>query len=107
MENVQEYWKTEEGLDTFIDGDSFCAFSVQDDEFFIGHLYVGDRKTSYGFFKKIKEYAREKGCKFLSGNLDLNEYNAEEFTSKVLVHLANNYKIIGVTNNRITVIYEL
>jgi len=107
MENVLEYWKIEEGLDGYYDENGFAAYSVNGDEFYIGHFYVSQKANSYRFFKKIKEIAKEKGCKYMSGNLDINEYNKEGFRKKVMVHLGHGYNVVDVTDKRITVVYKL
>lgn len=95
------------GYETFYDGDNFCIYDINDDEFFIAHFYVENRKTSYSFFNKIKEFARKKECTYLSGNVDMNEANYNNYTNKLLVQLKHGYKVARVTENRITVIYEL
>ena len=107
MENVLKYWKMEEGLDGYYNDDGFMAYSVYGDEFYIAHCYVADKTKSYGFFKKMKDIAKEKGCKYMSGNLDINEYNKEGYRKKVMVHLGNGYTIDNVTDKRITVVYKL
>ena len=107
MENIANYFKLEEGYETYYDNNAFCVYGVLNDEFYIAHLYVKDRTKSYSFFKEVKELAREKGCKIISGNIDINEHNKDDYTKKVLVHLKHGYKIVNVGPNRITVIYEL
>lgn len=106
---LRNYWKAELGYDTIYDDNGFCAYVHNDDEFFIAHLYVENRKSggSYKFFNKIKELAKTLGASYLTGNIDLNEANREEYTNKLLIQLRHGYKILNVTDKRITVIKYL
>lgn len=107
MENVRNYFHSEMGYETFYDNDNFCIYSVNNDEFFIAHFYVKDRKTTYSFFDKVKDLARKEKCLYLSGNVDMNESNYGNYTNKLLVHLKHGYKVARITENRITVVYAL
>jgi len=106
MKNVANYWKQEEGYDTYFDDDGFYAYSYSDGEMFIAHCLI-EKGKSYSFFKKMQDHAKELGATCLTGNLDLNEHNKDAFNRKVMVHLGNGYKVIAITNNRITVLKQL
>lgn len=106
MEKVAKYWKQEEGYDTYYDDDGFYAYSYSDDEFFIAFCLI-EKGKSYSFFKKMQEHAKELGAAYMTGNLDLNEHNIDGYNRKIMVHLGHGYKVISVTNNRITVLKEL
>ena len=103
------YWKEEEGYDTFSDPNGFCAYSYYKDEFFIAHFYVEARKGggSFKFFKQVKEYAKSLGAKYITGNVDLTERNKDNYTNKLMIHLRNGYEILDVKDKRITVVYYL
>lgn len=107
MKAVEKYFQEEQGYSTYYDDNSFCVYDISDDEFFIAHFYVGNRRRSYEFFNKIKDLARQKGCTYLSGNIDMNESNYNRYTEKLLIHLKHGYKVVKVTENRITVAYLL
>ena len=107
MHHVSKYWELEEGYRTYYDDSGFCAYSCVSGEFYIAHFYVEKGRSSYKFFDKIKKIAKELGATHLSGNIDLNEANKENYTNKVLIQLKHGYKIVDVTDKRITVIYEL
>ena len=107
MENVRKYFLSEEGYETYYDNDNFCIYSISNDEFFIAHFYVENRKESYRFFNQVKKLAKEKGCSYLSGNVDMNDTNKDNYTNKLLIHLKHGYKVARVTENRITVVYAL
>ena len=107
MENVVKYWNLEEGYSVDYDDNSFFAYDVNGDEFYVAHAYVENRSKSYAFFKRLKDKARECGCKYISGNLEINDANKESYTKKVMVHIGNGYRIVNVTDKRITVVYDL
>ena len=106
MERIKKYWKKEEGLSVIESGNSFCAYDVIGDEFFIAHFY-SEGKESYGFFKKIKDIAKEEGASFMSANIDRNENNKDDYTKKVKIFIGHGWQIIDVLPNRITTIYTL
>ena len=107
MDKIIQYWKLEEGYSTIHDESGFCAYDHDGEEFYIAHFYVTPGKNAYKFFNKVKDFARSVGAKYLSGNLHINEANKDNFTNKVLIQLKHGYKIIGVHENRITVVYNL
>lgn len=109
MQKVINYWKEEEGYNVIHDDNSFCAYDYYDGEFFIAHFYVTERKggASYKFFDRIKEEALKLGATRITGNLDLNNANRDNYHNKLMIHLRNGYKVLTITNNRITVIKHL
>ena len=106
MEKVVKYWKMEEGYDTFYNDNGFCAYSYHGDEFFIAHCLT-EKGKSYAFFKEFQELAKSLGAKYITGNLDLNDHNEELYSRKVMVHLGHGYKIVNVSDKRITVLKYL
>jgi len=106
MEKVAKYWKQEEGYDTYHDNDGFYAYYVNGDEFFIAFCLI-EKGKSYSFFKKMQEHARAEGAKYITGNLDLTDHNKDGYNRKIMVHLGHGYRVISVTNNRITVLKHL
>ena len=109
MEKLVKYWKEEEGYSVIYNGNAFCAYILNDKEFYIGHAYVEDRTKgqSYAFFEYMQLVAKELGATYMTGNLDLNEYNKDNYTNKVIIHIRHGYKIVNVTDQRITVLKEL
>jgi len=96
MEKVIKYWQAEEGYDTIHDDNAFCAYGYADGEFFIAHFYVEDRKGGKArkFFDKVTEVALKKGANRITGNLDMNPANSENYTNKLMIHLRNGYQIL-------------
>lgn len=106
---AKKYWKEEEGYDTYNTDNGFCVYAIDNGEYFIAHFFVDSRKGggSFKFFKQVKEHAKSLGASFITGNVDFNENNKDNYTKKLMVHLRNGYEILDVSNNRITVIYYL
>lgn len=109
MEKLVKYWKEEEGFDVVYNGNGFCSYILTGEEFYISNIYVEDRTKgqSYAFFEYIKLLAKELGATYLSSNLDLNEYNKDTYHNKVMIQLRHGFKIVNVTDKRITVLKEL
>lgn len=106
MEKAVNYWKEEEGYDTFYTDYGFCAFMVGDSEFFIAHFY-SEKGKSYEFWNKVKEEAKKLGCEYITANIDLNERNQKNYTKKLMIFLRHGCKVISITNNRVTVLKQL
>jgi hypothetical protein len=106
MEKLKKYWAQEEGYEVHYTDDGFCAYVYDGDEFFIAHLYA-EKGKGYSFYKEITEIAKKVGCKYITGNIDLNDHNVETYTKKVLIQLGNGAKIINVTDKRITILKKL
>lgn len=109
MELYKDYVKLEEGYDCISTDNAFCTYSHAGDEFFIAHFYVKDRSSgkSYKFFNEVCEKAKALGAKYLTGNIDMNEANRDRYTEKLMIQLRHGYKILSISDNRITVYKEL
>jgi purine-nucleoside phosphorylase len=103
---LENYYKIEEGYETIANEDGFCAYRYNDSNnfFYIGHFYA---EKSYDFFEHVKNIAKEKGAKFLVGDLFLNDFNSDSYTKKLKVHIGHGYKIVDVNNKCITVMKEI
>ena len=106
---LEKYYSKEEGYNTIIDNDGFCAyrFDSENSLFYIGHFFSEGGKSSYRFFDKVKKIAKNIGAKYLIGDLFLNDFNKNNYTKKLMVHIGHGYKIIDIKNNCITVMKEI
>ena len=109
MELYEEYIKIEEGYDCLSTDNAFCAYSVTGDEFFVAHCYVRNRKEGQSkvFFDQVSEKARELGAKYMIGNVDISEYNRDNYTHKLMTMVRYGFEIIAVNTNRVTIYKEL
>jgi len=107
---IEQYYQGEEGFDTLIDEDGFCAYRVDDNKnFYVGHVFMSPdkRKNSDKFFNKIRFRTKALGAERIVGDLFLNVHNMKGYNNKVTVFLLNGFKIIDVNDKCITVMKEL
>jgi GNAT superfamily N-acetyltransferase len=110
---LASYYKQEEGYETMLNEYGFCAYRYDSENknFFVGHFAIEEearkKGESHKFFRKMKFRAKALGAERLVGNLFLNNYNANEYNNKVLIHLKHGYKIIDVNDKCITVMKEI
>ena len=106
---IADYFKEEEGRDTFMTEYGFCTYSINKStgEFFCAHVYVKPDQRGTGkaveFGELLEKHAKSIGAKCLTGNVWFNEANRKRFTKKLRFFEAVGFKIDTVKENVITI----
>jgi hypothetical protein len=108
MEQYKAYLKeTYPGHDCYIDpeGRGWASYQINNDECYIDHCYMvpefRNKFTMSAICANIEDIAREKGCKFMTGTVQIGTGIPER---SVRMMLTDGYKFHSANNNVITMI---
>ncbi len=103
-----EYVKETRGLETVEDERGFATFLITKEECYIESIYVspGFRKTKIAsqMADEIRSIAKMRGCKYLTGSINLTISSPE---ASMLAQLAYGFKIVLAQNNVIFLKMEI
>lgn len=103
-----EYVKETRGIETLEDERGFATYSIKGEECYIESIYVapGFRKTNVARYMtdEIRSIAKTKGCKYLTGSINLDFKNCE---ASMFAQLAYGFKLAVAANNIIFLKMEI
>lgn len=103
-----KYIKERLNQDILENENGFITYSINGEECFIAEMYVDKKKQSAGFgtdlIKLLNEIALEKGCKFITGNIQLFDQGKEQ---TMISALKCGFYIYSSNNQFITIIREV
>lgn len=111
--SLADYYKEEEGYDLLSTDKGFFAYRYLEDSksVYVGHFAVAkDERNNGGFselFGLMVKMAKDIGAKCIIGDVFRNEFNKDQYTNKLLMHIKYGYKVVDVNKDCITMLKEV
>lgn len=90
------------------DNRGWASYKIDGEECYINHCYLHPdfrgKTLMSEICKPIEEIAKKRGCKFMSGTVDINSKNKEK---SIRMMITDGYKLHSAENNIIVLIKEL